>query len=216
MIGITFKPLAGWPPTHTRTKVHDHARFRAKIERTIRELERELRAAKGTRATIEIAFASEQIARDGIPYSGAVPKEPGVIFRFVREGVETVMPCDKWSTWESNLRAIALTLRNLREVERYGATQSGQQYRGFQALTAITTPAMSVENAAECALRISGKRLTPDLVKKVMDQATYARDVVRLALKRSHPETPETGNAGDFTAATEARRILQAKHGEDL
>jgi hypothetical protein len=42
-----------------------------------------------------------------------------------------VLATDEYEDWQSNARAIALTLEALRAVDRYGATQ-GRQYAGFQ------------------------------------------------------------------------------------
>lgn len=38
--------------------------------------------------------------------------------------------------WQHNVRAVALTLEALRAVDRYGATQTGQQYTGYRQITA--------------------------------------------------------------------------------
>jgi hypothetical protein len=39
---------------------------------------------------------------------------------------------DQGPEWQHNVRAIALTLQALRAVDRYGATETGQQYAGLQ------------------------------------------------------------------------------------
>ena len=49
--------------------------------------------------------------------------------------------------WQANVRAVALTLESLRAVDRYGVSQHGEQYRGWQALPAGDGPT-SKETAA--------------------------------------------------------------------
>lgn len=46
-----------------------------------------------------------------------------------------VLATDAYELWQHNVRAIALSLKALRDMERYGATQ-GRQYAGFRQLTA--------------------------------------------------------------------------------
>lgn len=43
---------------------------------------------------------------------------------------------DTYTTWQDNLRAIALGLEALRKVERYGITRGTEQYTGWKMLTA--------------------------------------------------------------------------------
>jgi hypothetical protein len=104
---------------------------------------------------------------------------------------------------------------SLRALDRYGASASGQQYRGYAQLPSVTTPAMTKEQAAKAILRIAGKHVSDEQWGKVLANPVYARDVLRLALKKSHPETSGS-NPADFGLATEAKRILQGHHGIDL
>lgn len=46
-----------------------------------------------------------------------------------------VLATDAYDAWQHNVRAIAMTLKALRDMERWGATQ-GKQYAGFRQLTA--------------------------------------------------------------------------------
>ena len=43
-------------------------------------------------------------------------------------------PCDKYSNWQANLRAIALSLEALRAEDRYGVTRRAEQYKGWAKL----------------------------------------------------------------------------------
>ena len=48
--------------------------------------------------------------------------------------VPHVMTCDAWEYVTENLHAIALSLENLRALDRYGAVRREQAYAGFRAL----------------------------------------------------------------------------------
>src|SRR5205807_7195892 len=90
---------------------------------------------------------------DGEVRADARLKHPGVIVSFIHPQVGPVIfACDKWTTWQANARGIAKGLEALRLVDRYGITQSFEQYRGWKALpSGIPMPAgeMTVEEAAK-------------------------------------------------------------------
>jgi hypothetical protein len=61
--------------------------------------------------------------------------------------------------WQHNVRAIAKTLEALRAVDRYGATETGQQYAGFKALPAgraMPSSHMTRADAEELLWTVSG------------------------------------------------------------
>lgn len=214
---FTFAALSQWPRSTERTLVSERrrSRFDSALDKTVSLLDSELRLIGAQRATIELDIEPRELRRIGIPYAGYRAADPAVVLRYVDEhGVEITMPCDTFFTWQENLRAIALTVRNLRKCEDYGAVRRGQQFRGFAALPAVTT-ALSYEQAGKTVLRLAGKRESPDLLGKVLSNPVFAHEVLRLALKKTHPDN---GNAtsNDFVLAQECKRVLQAKHGVDL
>jgi hypothetical protein len=76
------------------------------------------------------------LRRDGLPYAARrVPEDPGVAVYFDLDGEPQCFPCDKWDRVQDNLRAIELTIRALRGLERWGAKEMVRAaFRGFQAL----------------------------------------------------------------------------------
>lgn len=94
-----------------------NSRFKAGWQQTLDLLERELNHLRAKDITIEGFFALNDIRNDGWPKSSARPTQPGVILSFASKQGPIVMPCDNFKDWESNLRAIALTLEHLRSVE---------------------------------------------------------------------------------------------------
>jgi hypothetical protein len=136
-----------------------------------------------------------------------------------KEGQTVTMPCDRYRTWQGNVRALMLTLRALRAVDRYGATATGEQYRGWTALpgAGMTTPTLSTNQASELLVRWSNdnpsESLVASLATKVRDNIESARVAFRVAMKRSHPDAQTGGNNQKFTLVQEAGRILAAHHG---
>jgi hypothetical protein len=214
-----FRSIESWPAGSERTPTEQRrvSRFESSVGNTLDLLDSEMRLLKAQRAAVEISIDPRELRAIGVPFAAYKAKDPAVVLKYVDEqGVAITMPCDTFFSWQENLRAIALTVRNLRKCEDYGAVRRGQQFRGFAALPAVTTTALSYEQAAKTALRIAGRRETPELLGKVLSNPIYARDVIRLAMHNAHPEKAGNGGGADFQLAQECKRVLQAKHGVDL
>ncbi|MBD8218233.1 hypothetical protein IFU40_06245 [Microbacterium sp. CFBP 13617] len=130
-----------------------------------------------------VAIDAAQFRIDGRPYANAKAAHPGVILTFEIPEVGTVSyPCDTFTTWESNLRAVALALEALRKVDRYGVTKRGEQYRGFLALEATAAPAGFAD--ANEALRFLAS-----FHPNVPGAATVTPKVLlRSAQRKAHPD----------------------------
>lgn len=116
-------------------KARKSSQFRATYAKTLKDLDYELSKVGAREVVIEAGFRDDQIRLDGWPYGRAVPTHPAVRLSFRdRKGKSIAFPCDTYSTIDENLRAIALTMKSLRDVDRYGVSQQGEQYRGWTAL----------------------------------------------------------------------------------
>lgn len=76
---------------------------------------------------------------DGLPYANhSSPDDPGVAIYFSDAGegeASYVLPCDAWSSLAGNLKAIAITVRDLRRIGKRGVPDFQQRaYSGFKAL----------------------------------------------------------------------------------
>jgi hypothetical protein len=219
-VRIAWRPLDRWPPRHPPTAPHDRltgAAFKSSTAQTMNELEDELTKIGAVDAVCEVDVDARDLRMNGEPRltSRTRGNTPGVVLHFTnRDGADVVMPCDRYSSWQANVRALMLTLRALRAVDRYGATTSGEQYRGWLALPAagFTTPTLSTTQAAELVSTWSGQPTfwTADAIK---ENARTARDAFRLAMKRAHPDNGNGGSNQKFTLVQEAGRILSAHHG---
>lgn len=99
-------------------------------------LERELRMLGGKDVILQMEVDESDIRLDGWIRANARPRGPGVILTFESKHGPLSYPCDTYTDWQANVRAIALALEALRKVSRYGVGQHGEQYRGWKALPA--------------------------------------------------------------------------------
>jgi hypothetical protein len=188
---------------------------------TLDLLHRELDAVLARDVVIQLALTERDITRDGTPRAGSRPTHPGVILSFQKRAgwnsarkqwdfLPLSFPCQRFVEWESNLRAIALALEALRKVDRYGITQSNEQYRGWAQLPSSTAEAeMSPDQAATVIANVSDFNMA-----KIVASHSVARDAVRQAMSRSHPD--KGGNHDVFVRVGKAREVLAKHHGVSL
>jgi hypothetical protein len=160
---------------------------------------------------VQVDITERQLRNDGGIRSDASAASPPVVLTFTRKKVPYVFACDHFQRWQDNLRAIALGLDGLRRLERYHIGQSGDQYRGWQALPASTTAAFTTEQAAACLARLSGNGAT---AADIAGNVERARHAYRRAAANTHPDN--NGSTGNFQLVQEAKRVLQAHHGATL
>jgi hypothetical protein len=192
-----------WPGELTR--VRKSSPFRAGLTDTLDLLDREIWHLTNTTsqrqsATMLVAIPAGDMWRlDGKPRAHAVAEHPGVIFTLESKHGDLSYPCDTFTTWQDNLRAIALALEALRKVDRYGVTKRGEQYRGFLAIEATAAPAGfgHAEDAVEFLLRVS------ELHGLEVEPAT----ALRLAQRKSHPDLG--GDAATFQRVSLAEAKLR-------
>lgn len=208
MIDYQFRPISTWPGQ--RRSSHRGAPFRASYSETLRLLDQELRCLKASRVVIEAGFRDCDIRNDGLPRRDARrPPFPGVVLSFETPTGPLRFPCDTYSDWQDNLRAIALALEALRKVDRYGVTKRGEQYTGWKQLPSGITPAMTVEIAAEVMCRLAGNVCGP---RDLIGVPANVRLAYRDAAKRTHPDKTGGGD-DDFKLLQEAKRVLDFHHG---
>jgi hypothetical protein len=111
----------------------------------------------------------------------------------------------KYSTFESNLRAIALTLEALRAVDRYGVVE-GEQYAGFKQLAAPGTQRPMTRG--EAAMFVAAYAVMPH--DQVSENAEVREAAYRKAARDLHPDNKQTGDHGLFVKLQEAITILRA------
>jgi len=131
----TFRPLPVWP--HKPTKNRRRATFKTSYPRTLDLLAREVYYLGGKDVTMGVGLSESDIRLDGQPRANARPfGHPGVEISFdSRDHGRQTFATDEYDDWQDNVRAIALSLKALRAVERWGVSK-GRQYAGFALLSA--------------------------------------------------------------------------------
>lgn len=182
---LKLGPIREWPGTLTRDR--RAAPFRATLTTTLKLLDREIYELADTRrqqesAELLVAMQPAMFRLDGRPRADARAEHPGVVFSMDSRHGPLSYPCDTFTTWQDNLRAIALALEALRKVDRYGVTRHGEQYRGFLALEATAMPPGFAD--AEDALSYLQYVADPDMGLGLRPAAA-----LRAAQRRTHPDT---------------------------
>jgi hypothetical protein len=208
-ITFTYRPLAQWPGTQTVNR--QASRFKASFGQTLELLDREIWNLGGRTAVIEIALPESQIRRDGVPYVTSRPAHPGIIVSFGSTHGPLRYPCDKYTAWHDNLRAIALSLEALRQVDRYGVTRRAEQYRGWAQLPGplVTPPPMTVEEASKFLTQLIGV-MPPNaaLTFRETFESCY-----RSAVKKLHPDANGGFPHAQWPQLQKAADLLKKHHG---
>lgn len=186
------------------------SRFDATWTQTLELLGREIDLLGGRDVVIEIDVREQDIKLDGMLRANArTPEQPGVVVAFeTKQHGSMLYRCDRFYApyygqiaWQHNVRAIALTLEALRAVDRYGATETGQQYTGFKALPAgraMPASHMTAEQAYDVLASVLDLR---DIADSDIDDAT----LVRRARAAAHPDR----HGGDRTLWDQIEQAAQ-------
>jgi hypothetical protein len=210
-IDASFRPIEQWPGKRTPYYNQKRAPFKATVGKTQAELQRELRHLRAKNVIIQLDTDSSQIRQDGYPRSNARVNGSAIILTFDTPDHGTLSyPCDTYDKWESNLRAIVLTLEHLRAVERYGVNRNGEHYKGsaqqkVHAQGASGGP-LSLEGAAAIYARMGGGN-----ANDILRDAQYAKDIYYKAARVTHPDVG--GTTAEFQALQAARALIDKHFG---
>jgi hypothetical protein len=186
MLNAQFRPLEQWPGERTRGR--QRARFRSVYSKTLDTLESELAKLRAKNITIQVDGLSLQFIRnDGWPraeFFNLKHANCGVILSFESSKGPMSMPCDKFNDWKDNLRAIALSLEALRQVDRYGVTRGNEQYKGWTRLPEAVHGQMSRERAAQYL----GEVMSVDPIRLLRETSESITYICRSAMAKYHPD----------------------------
>lgn len=196
---MKYGPIREWPGAMTPAEHRRASPFASTLTATLKTLEREIwhlstTATQQESAELLLAIPAGAFTKDGRPYANARAEHPGVIFSMDSKHGRVSYPCDAFTEWQENLRAIALALEALRKVDRYGVTRHGEQYRGFMALEAGST-ITSVDDAFATISKIA--RVSGGYA---WDQPAHA---LRMAQRNAHPDTGGSAQLWHDVAAAE-------------
>ena len=194
-------PLYTIRPLSDRTRFKGERRsspFTANWRTTRNLLAKELEALDARDVVLEIDVTEAQIRQDGELYARATAASPAVSLHFESKHGPLSYATDKFPSWQDNVRAIALGLEALRRVDRYGISDSGEQYRGWKALPAGNGAGPS--------------HLTADAARRVLIEVsgagTGSSEVLwSRARARAHPDRND-GDRAAWDRVEEAARVL--------
>lgn len=203
MIEYSMQPWEKWPRKET-PGYNRKSPFKSGYQDTLDKLDRELEHLKALDVVIQVKATRNAFRLDGRLRGDATVSHPGIILTFKRQGRAISMPCDACEHWQDNLRAIALTLERLRLADLYGVTQSGEQYRGWEALPPPgASAAMTREAALDLIAKWSG--IPQATIESGPRHKAFAIREARVAV---HPDK-QVGTAEDAARVDEAARILE-------
>jgi hypothetical protein len=200
----TVRPLSNrtWlRPASARKR----SQFDSSWTQTLELLAREIDHLGGRDVAIEIDVREQDLRLDGTLRANArTPEHPAVVVAFeTRKHGPMLYRSDRFEAsyrrgslgWQENVRAVALTLEALRSVDRYGATETGQQYAGFKALPAGRAMPASHMTSDEAWAIIGSYQGRPiaDL------RASYSEGELAAAYRRARAANHPDKRAGDRT-----------------
>lgn len=201
---LTVAPIREWPGALTARRTLSN--FSASWSATLAEMSREMRHLNARNGELLVAIRPDDFRLDGKPRASAKQEHPGVILSFDSTVGHLSYPCDTFTRWQDNFRAIALALEALRKVDRYGVTKRGEQYRGFLALEATAAPAGFA--TTDDALAFLGKFAGLGLAEMKSIVGAPAR-ALRRAQRETHPDAG--GDAATFQRVSLAEAKLRAE-----
>jgi hypothetical protein len=205
LINANFRPLPKW--SELKELQYRRSQFRSDYTVTLNTLEYELNQLEADNIVIEAGFDRAEIRNDGWPYSGKLPRHPGIILYFrTPRGGDMRIPCGTYDDYRANMHAIALTLAKLRDIDRYGVTFGNEQYQGFKQ---IAPPAdQTPRQAAELIAKHAGISQDKWNWAEVLHSPAAFKTAWRLALSQHHPDKTG-GNQTVYDEIMKARSTIE-------
>lgn len=167
-----------WPPHVPRTPAHKQkwGSFQVTPGEAQNQLVDEVARSGGSHLVLSTNIP---LRRDGLPYANhRQPEDPCVAVYYMRKGKQVCIPCDAYDKVWKNMRAIGLSIRDMRGPEKRGcAAITDQAFSGFTAL-----PPPDAEPT---------ERSWHEVLKVDRDADTDAVEIAWRVLRRKlHPDAP--------------------------
>lgn len=205
---IVLRPIQQWPGRLLDDVERLPSPFSATWSATKSLLLDEADKLGAPEVVVQLAIDESDLRNDGKLRAHTKARHPGVIVSVDSTTGPLSFPCDRFHAryygdedWHANVRAVALAMRSLRQLDRYGITAHGEQYVGWKAIGSGGDGATSVDAALEVLRRFAGWDTGPD-----HDDRDQIARAYREAAKRTHPD--RGGNADDFRAVQLALEVL--------
>jgi hypothetical protein len=195
-VNVSIRAIDAWtdPPTPGRKR----SQFRASESNTMKLLESELRLLGAKFGVIELVMGSEGLKLDGGLRAKPDIKHPGVVLHLESRHGPLRYACDTYTSWQENLRAIALGLEALRAVDRYGIARRGEQYRGWAQLPPGEKP----------FTRSEAERIIRNAAGEAYGTTSMTR-AIRAAIRSTHPDAG--GDPDVHREVIRARDVIESE-----
>lgn len=179
----TVRPISDRTPF---TGNHRRSAFATPWPTTEKLLLAEVKHLHGRDLVIEADVQESDIRVDGRLRANARPATPAVRVAFGSVHGPLTYATDRFTTWQDNVRAVALGLEALRKVDRYGITRRGEQYAGWKQLPAgnAAPSHMTIDDA----WAIIGSFGDAPIREQQQHHPTFTRVAVRRARAFAHPD----------------------------
>lgn len=207
MSAYTTRPLSDHTWLRPDHNTREFTPFDSTWSKTLTLLEREVVALAGKDLVLGVDIAEQDLRLDGTLRAKARAASPAVEVAFSSKHGPMLYRCDRYRSryynqgpdWQQNVRAIAKTLECLRAVDRYGAADSGEQYRGYRQIAATAT--VDVQGTREQLAKIAGIEIAGIELSDESDKALIAH-----ARRAAHPD--RGGSAAAWHAVEELASVL--------
>ena len=140
-----------------------------------------------------LSTAAPARKKDGLPYAGADPTDPGVVVRWSKAGEKFAVACDHYDDWRDNVRAIGLYVREKRKMAGRPVTTGQSEFATAKLPSGDETGgAATTASPAHEILEVA-----PDADPAVIQAAA------RQKIKETHPD--QGGDPEAFRQVREAR-----------
>lgn len=210
----SIRPLDGWPEGETLLR-QSSAVFRAGYRDTLALLRDELRHLEAERVVVQLDVREGDVRLDGMLRADAkVGPFPGVRVAFDSVHGPLMYATDAYEnrgwglpSWQANLRAIALGLKALRDVDRYGITRRGEQYTGWKALpTGLSMGATHMTTDEAWAVLYAAAEINDEAERRIL--SADPPGLLRRARGRAHPDR-NGGNRLVWDQVEQAAKVLR-------
>lgn len=207
-------PIRPFEPGFRAKPPMAYSRFDSTYTQTIDLLARELSFLDASNITVLMDVEEREVRQDQQLRANARPKSGAVGITFNSKHGPLRYQTEMYRDWQDNLRAIALSLEALRKVDRYGVSQSGEQYRGWGALPAgfALSTEMTLTQAADFLIEYGEWGGERGRIEDLIEDPYVAQAYYKEAAKRLHPDTG--GDADKFKQLTIAKAVLDEFHKE--
>lgn len=206
MLEAQFRYMPSQPATPMRG-----CRHRATWSKAWSTLKDELRRIDATNVVVEAGYSQPQIRNDGWPRSDARPEHGDVRITFATKGSTLTFTSAAWEDVANNVYMIALTLKALRDITRFGCVRGNQQYTGWAKLPpgGGAAPVAAAEWASvEAAMRFLCSVGNGEILSILPKDLAV---VYRYAARKAHPDA---GGSNELMAKVNRARDFIEKGGQ--